>query len=75
VTVPDAVLLAAGAVGDGVAALSGQPAIFGRGKVREILQRDWRIDPALRIPPDIWQPRIDLAGGMRETAAWWLSAA
>jgi len=75
VTVPDAVLLAAGAVGDGVAALSGQPAIFGRGKVREILQRDWRIDPALRIPPDIWQPRIDLAAGMRETAAWWLSAA
>ena len=75
VTVPDAVLLAAGAVNDGLAVLSGKPAIFGRGKAREILHRDWRIDPALRIPPDLWQPRIDLPTGMRETAAWWLSAA
>ncbi|MCB8882461.1 SDR family NAD(P)-dependent oxidoreductase [Acidisoma cellulosilytica] len=72
-SIPDAVLQTAGAISDGFAAWSGQAAIFGRGKVREILHRDWSIDPANLIPADLWQPVIDLETGMRETAAWWLS--
>ena len=74
VPVPDAAVRAAGAISEGLAGLSGRAAIFGRGKAREILHRDWRIDPAKRLPPDLWQPAIDLETGMRETAEWWLSA-
>jgi nucleoside-diphosphate-sugar epimerase len=75
VPIPDAVLLAAGAGSDVLAALTGRPAIFGRGKAREILHRDWSIDPARQIPPSLWQPRIALEAGIQETAAWWRSAA
>jgi nucleoside-diphosphate-sugar epimerase len=72
VPVPDTVLLAAGAANDGLAALVGRPAIFGRGKVREILHRDWGVVPERQIASALWQPRINLETGMRETTAWWL---
>ncbi|MCB8875176.1 NAD-dependent epimerase/dehydratase family protein [Acidisoma silvae] len=75
VPAPDAVVRAAGAISEGMASLSGQSAIFGRGKAREILHRDWSVDPAKAIPAVLWQPQIDLPAGMAETAAWWLSAA
>ncbi len=75
IPIPDAVLLAAGLANDGLTALTGRPRIFGRGKAREILHRDWSIDPARQIPAALWQPRIGLETGMRETAAWWLNDA
>jgi nucleoside-diphosphate-sugar epimerase len=70
--VPDAAVLAAGTARDGLAALTGRPAIFGRGKAREILHRDWSVAPERQIASTLWRPRIDLETGMRETAAWWL---
>jgi 2-alkyl-3-oxoalkanoate reductase len=73
IPLPDAALLLAGRVSDGMAALRGEAAIFGTGKAREILHRDWSIDAARQIPPALWQARIDLDCGMAETVAWWRS--
>jgi hypothetical protein len=66
VKVPDIVLLAAGRAADALSTLSRKPALFGLGKAREILHRDWRPDPMLRPPHPIWQPRTELAAAMRE---------
>lgn len=71
VPLPDWALLAAGVASDAAARARGEAAIFGLGKAREILHRDWSTDPARRLPPSIWQPAIDLETGMRETVAWW----
>jgi len=71
IPVPDAAVLAAGTARDGLAALTGRPAIFGRGKAREILHRDWSVAPERQIASAVWRPKIDLETGMRETAAWW----
>lgn len=68
---PDAALLAAGYLSDRLAELRGHAAIFGVGKAREILHRDWSIDPGRQIPAAIWRPAIDLDTGMAETVAWW----
>lgn len=68
---PDRLFGLAGAGADGWSALTGRPSLFGRGKAREILHRDWRPDPALRPPPGLWTPQIGLADGLRETLAWW----
>ncbi|KQM64753.1 MULTISPECIES: NAD-dependent epimerase/dehydratase family protein [unclassified Sphingomonas] len=32
---------------------------------------DWTADPARRPPADLWQPRIDTARGLADTAAWY----
>jgi 2-alkyl-3-oxoalkanoate reductase len=74
VQVPDLLLHAAGAASDGLAALSGEPAIFGRAKVREILHRDWTPDRKMRLPDAVWTPDISLQSGLAETVAWWKSA-
>ena len=68
---PDGLFLLAGAGADGWSGLTGRASLFGHGKAREILHRDWRPDPALRPPFALWAPRIGLAEGMRETVTWW----
>jgi len=73
VAVPDLVFHAAGAAGDGIAAASGRAAMFGRGKAREFLHRDWSGDTARRLPATLWAPRVDLRAGLAETVAWWRS--
>lgn len=70
IPVPDAALLAAGAASDALASLLGRPAIFGRGKAREILHRDWSVAPGRLMPASAWRPEVTLAAGMRETVAW-----
>ena len=69
--VPDALIRAAGVASDAWAAVRGRPAIFGRGKAREILHRDWSSSPALQPPRTLWSPRIGLVAGLEETVAWW----
>jgi uncharacterized protein YbjT (DUF2867 family) len=66
VTVPDALVLAAGRAADAWSMLSGTPDVFGLGKAREILHRDWRPDPMLRPSPLVWRPGVELVAGMRE---------
>jgi nucleoside-diphosphate-sugar epimerase len=74
VALPDWALRAVGAWNDGRAGLSGHPAIFGRGKAREILHRDWAPDPTMRLPEALWTPTIPLEAGIADTVAWWKSA-
>jgi nucleoside-diphosphate-sugar epimerase len=51
--------------------------LFGRspmltpGKAREILHADWASVSARQPPPSLWQPRIALDNGFRETVAWY----
>lgn len=68
---PDAVLLAAGGVADLWASATARPNVFGRGKVREFLHRDWSSSPARQMPKGIWSPAITLEAGLQDTAAWW----
>ena len=69
--VPDAVVRAVAAANCGLAGLAGRAAMFGPGKAREILHRDWSSDRTRQPPAALWSPRIGLASGLAETAAWW----
>jgi nucleoside-diphosphate-sugar epimerase len=71
---PDAVFLGAGRLADAWASATGQRGIFGLGKARELLHRDWRVDPALAPPAALWQPRITLREGLADTVSWWNSS-
>ncbi len=71
VPVPDLLIAGAGAAADCWARLSRRPSVFGLGKAREILHRDWTSDRRLQPSIDLWKPRIDLASGLGETIAWW----
>lgn len=71
VPLPDSLLLVAGLAADLAARLGGNRGVFGLGKAREILHRDWSVDAARMPPAAVWAPRIPLIDGMRETAAWW----
>ena len=66
--------LAAGAAADAWTAATRRPALFGRGKAREMLHRDWSSSAALQPPPGVWTPRIPLDEGLAETVAWWASS-
>ena len=74
VPMPDAVLLAAGGAAEAWAALTGRASLFGRGKAREILHRNWGSAPERQPPSALWTPRIELGSGLRETVAWWRGA-
>ncbi len=32
---------------------------------------DWTIDPAKRLPPSVWQPKIESRQGLKDTARWY----
>ena len=66
VSVPDTLVLAAGRAADAWSMLTGTPDVFGLGKAREILHRDWRPDPMLRPSPVLWRAEVRLEAGMRE---------
>lgn len=71
--VPDTAILAAGAATDLWSFLTGEPAIFGRGKARELLHRNWASHADRQIPHHVWRPRIRLQQGLPATLAWWSS--
>jgi len=71
--VPDPVLLAAGVAADAWSSVTGRPRVFGRGKVRELLHRDWTSSPGQQLPRPVWSPRIGLREGLPATVAWWAS--
>ncbi len=71
IRLPALALRTFGAAGGAFAALTGRAAMLAPGKAREILAPDWGADPALpAVPPEIWEPRIGLAQGLAEMAAW-----
>ena len=71
VPVPDQLILGAGSLSDLWGRVVARAPLFGRGKAREILHRDWRPDRTMQLPGDIWRPAIDLRSGLADTAAWW----
>ncbi|WP_338661221.1 SDR family NAD(P)-dependent oxidoreductase [Pararoseomonas sp. SCSIO 73927] len=73
VGVPDGAMLAAGAAADALARVTGRGGIFGLGKAREILHRDWSSSPARQLPGLVWTPRIGFEEGLRDTLDWWAS--
>lgn len=69
--VPDGAVRAVATASSSLAALAGRSAMFGPGKAREFLHRDWSSSPARQPLPALWSPRIRLADGLDETVAWW----
>ncbi|MDB5369364.1 MAG: epimerase [Roseomonas sp.] len=75
IPLPDPVFQAAGLAADLISGLTRRRGIFGRGKVRELLHRQWHTDPALSLPSALWAPGITLRDGMAETVRWWQTGA
>ncbi|QIE57307.1 SDR family NAD(P)-dependent oxidoreductase [Pikeienuella piscinae] len=67
---PAPLLRLIGAFGAAAQLLTGSAEMLTPGKAREILHADWSGDPALAPPAAIWRPRIALADGLRDMAAW-----
>ena len=70
---PSWAIRAAAAVSESVGRLRGSPAIFNRGKARELLHPDWSVGPS-ELPPGPAQTCVDLATGFERTAAWYRAA-
>ena len=71
--VPDALIEVAAAVSEAVARLRGEPAIFTRGKARELLHADWSVS-ADELPPGPPPSSVDLREGFERTVAWYRQA-
>jgi 2-alkyl-3-oxoalkanoate reductase len=74
VRVPDGALLAAGKASAWWGKLRGHAPIFTAGKAREMLHPDWSVAPSEVLPPVIYQSKIGISEGFRETAAWYKAA-
>lgn len=62
-------LLHAGARGDRL--LRGERAALTTDRVNYMVHPDWTVDPALRPPVSLWQPRIATPQGLAATADWY----
>jgi nucleoside-diphosphate-sugar epimerase len=71
--IPDAVIQVAAIASEGVARLRRRPAIFTRGKARELLHPDWSVSKA-ELPPGPPPPSVDLRTGFERTVAWYRQA-
>lgn len=74
VKLPAALVLAAGALSGAAGRLRAAPPIFTLGKAREILHPDWSVPVQELLPREIYAPRIGLAEGFAQTAAWYRQA-
>lgn len=66
-------LRAAGAASEAAGHLTGRPAIFSRGKARELLHPDWSVSPKEQAP-GAPPARFDLEAGFADAVAWYRSA-
>jgi nucleoside-diphosphate-sugar epimerase len=71
--VPAWLIHAAAGLSEAAGQLRGAPAIFNRGKARELLHRDWSVTPDEQ-PPGPTEAWIDLPSGFSQTVAWYRSA-
>ncbi len=74
VRVPDGVLLAAGKASTWWGRFRGHTPTFTVGKAREMLHPDWSVAPNEALPPVIYQSKIGISEGFRQTAAWYKTA-
>jgi len=68
--VPPWLLKGAGAAAETIGRLRGAPAIFNRGKVRELLHADWSVAEG-ELPPGPRAACVDLPVGFAGTVAWY----
>jgi len=40
-------------------------------RVRYFCHPDWRVDPARRPPPALWEPQVNTRAGLKATATWY----
>ena len=76
---PALVVRAAAAANTLAAKIGGQTPVFTTGKAREILHPNWGSSVDRLPPPRVWQPKITLNDGFRDTVSWyraqgWLAA-
>ncbi|WP_207461660.1 NAD-dependent epimerase/dehydratase family protein [Azospirillum sp. SYSU D00513] len=72
--VPGALVHAAASLSGGAARLTGRTAMLTPGKAREMLHPDWSSEAGRQPSPAIWQPRVRLDEGFRDTVAWYRAA-
>lgn len=72
--VPDGILFAAAKATMAWGALRRRTPIFTVGKVQEMLHADWAVTAAELLPKAIYQSKIGISAGFRETVAWYRSA-
>jgi nucleoside-diphosphate-sugar epimerase len=74
VRVPDGVLLAAGKTSAWWGRIIGNTPIFTAGKAREMLHPHWSVAENELLPPAIYQSKIGISDGFRQTVAWYRAA-
>jgi hypothetical protein len=74
VQLPDALVLASGRAAWLKARLMGRVQIFGPGKAREMVHRDWAVRGPELLPAEIFAPRLGLEEGFAETVGWYRQA-
>ena len=62
-------LLELGAKTDGL--LRRKKAKLTADRVSYFCHDDWTVDPAKRLPPEIWTPQIETRQGLKDTATWY----
>lgn len=40
-------------------------------RVHYFCHDDWTVDPAKRLPPELWTPQIETRQGLKDTAKWY----
>jgi nucleoside-diphosphate-sugar epimerase len=68
---PGLVVRAAAVMNEIAARIVGRTPIFTLGKAREILHADWGSAADRLPPPEVWQPKIALNEGFRDTVSWY----
>jgi len=71
VPVPEWLLYGAATVSEYVSRVSKKPPLIGRGKVEEMIQKDWVCDISRARRLLSFEPRVPLAQGARLTVDWY----
>ncbi|MFQ5529386.1 MAG: NAD-dependent epimerase/dehydratase family protein, partial [Gemmatimonadota bacterium] len=71
VRLPAAAFTAVGAAAEFAARLTGKPPVFDRRRATDLSRTTWTCDIEATKRTIGWDPQVDLAAGMAETAAWY----
>lgn len=74
VPAPRALLTLVAGIGEAVSGITGKPPMLARDKVAELVHPDWVCRPDFVRAVPGWRPRLDFAGGLPATLAWYRNA-
>ncbi len=72
--IPPLLVRAVASLNGSLARMRGKISIFDSGKAREILHPNWAAQPHLRVPKEVWTPKVSIGEGFLETAQWYRKA-